>query len=253
MCITRKGDPALRLLTNRGRENHLFALSALARDYSFGLKQITPSNTELGKLLGYYSNIQHEMLSRNAAQQRSGNRPAAPQAFQTLPRAQTPTNGCTTSQVRQRQLGSTTAAQRPAGTMDTSHVSRIHDGTPPPQPRTSTPHAIMPMLQRAAPTTTRRVQHERKAQPARPYPLKDGNEQAGSSLQLSGDSTPHAALAHWTLQPTQPSMKDKPSTQHMPTPARDLPFGAGHEQAKHAMGHMPANIKQNFFDDREML
>jgi len=25
VCITRKGDPALRLLTNRGQENHLFA------------------------------------------------------------------------------------------------------------------------------------------------------------------------------------------------------------------------------------
>jgi len=122
-------------------------------------------------------------------------------------------------------------------------VSRIHDGTPPPQPRTSTPHAIMPMLQRAAPTTTRRAQHERKAQTARRHPLKDGNEQAGSSLQLGGDSTPHAALAHYTLQPTQPSVKDKTSTQHMPTPARDLPFGAGHEQAKLAMDPMSTTSK----------
>jgi len=114
----------------------------------------------------------------------------------------------------------------------------------------------MPMLQRAAPTTTRRVQQKRQAQPARPHPSKKGNEQAGSnSLQMGGESTPHelAALAQCTLQPMQPSMKGKPSTQHMPTPARDLPFGAGHEQAKHAMGHMPANIKQKNFDSREML
>ena len=32
VCITRKGDPALRLLTNRDWENHLFASSVFARD-----------------------------------------------------------------------------------------------------------------------------------------------------------------------------------------------------------------------------
>jgi len=39
-----------------------------------------------------------------------------------------------------------------------------------------------------------------QAQPARPHPLEDGNEQAGSnSLQPGGESTPHAALAQCTL------------------------------------------------------
>ena len=38
VCIIRKGDPALRLLTNRGREKHLFALSVFARDYYFDVK-----------------------------------------------------------------------------------------------------------------------------------------------------------------------------------------------------------------------
>jgi len=39
----------------------------------------------------------------------------------------------------------------------------------------------------------------------------------------------------------------------MPRPARDPPFGAGHEHAKHVMGQMPANNKQTNSDDREML
>ena len=73
------------------------------------LKQITPSNTGLGKLLGYYPNILHEMLHRNAAQPRPGNLPSAPQAFQKPLRAQTQANGCTTSQLRQSQPGATTA------------------------------------------------------------------------------------------------------------------------------------------------
>ena len=109
-------------------------------------------------------------------------------------------------------------------------------------------------LKRATPTTTRRAQHERKAQPARPHPLEEGNEQAGSnSLQLGGESTPHAALAQCTLQPMKPSIKAKPSTQHMLTPARDLPFGAGHEQAKHVRGPTPTTYKQKKSDDRKML
>ena len=110
--------------------------------------------------------------------------------------------------------------------MITTHISLINDGSPSPQPRNSTPHATIPTLQRAAPTTTRRAQHERKAQPERPRPPEEGNEHAGSnSLQLGGESTPHAALAQCTLQPMKPSIKAKPSTQHMLTPARDLPSG----------------------------
>ena len=87
------------------------------------LKQINSIDTGLGKLLGYYPNIQHEMLHRNAAQQRPGYLPSAPQAFQKLLRAQNQANGCTASQRRQSQPGDTTAAERPAGTMDTTHIS----------------------------------------------------------------------------------------------------------------------------------
>ena len=150
--------------------------------------------------MGYYPNIQHEMLYRNAAQQRPGNLPSAPQAFQKPLRAPTQAHGCTTSQLRQRQPGATTATEGSAGTMDTTYISLINDGSPSPQSRNSTPHATMPTLQRVVPTTTRRAQHERKAQPERPHAPEEGNEHAGSnSLHLGGESTPHAALAQYTL------------------------------------------------------
>jgi len=140
VCITRKGDPALRLLTNRGWENHLFALPVFARGNSFGVKTDNSIDTGLGKLLGYYPNIQHEMLHTGAAQQRPGNLPSAPKAPLQQPlRAQTQANGSATSQHTQSQPSDTTAAERPAGTMDTTYISLIHDGPPSPPPRNSTP------------------------------------------------------------------------------------------------------------------
>jgi hypothetical protein len=51
----------------------------------------------------------------------------------------------------------------------------------------------------------------------------------------------------------KPSIKAKPSTQHMLTPARDLPFGAGHEQAKHVMDQTPTTYMQNNSDVRKIL
>jgi len=52
VCITRQGDPALRLPTNRGRENHLFESSVPSqRPPHPDVGQIT-RNTGLGKLLG---------------------------------------------------------------------------------------------------------------------------------------------------------------------------------------------------------
>jgi len=56
-----------------------------------------------------------------------------------------------------------------------------------------------------------------------------------------------------TLQPTSAIPLDKLGTPHMHRRARDLPFGAGHEQAKLAMDPMPANNKQIILDDRGKL
>jgi len=112
----------------------------------------------------------------------------------------------------------------------------------------------MPTLQRAAPTITGRAQLERTAQPPRHHPPEKGNEQAGNnSLQLGSESTPHTASAQHTSQPTKPSTKARPRTQHMLRPTRDPPFGAGHEQAKHVLGQMPTKNNQKKSDDREML
>ena len=61
----------------------------------------------------------------------------------------------------------------------------------------------------------------------------------------------------------KPSIKTKPSTHHMFTPARDLPFGAGHEQAipfgagheqaKHVMDQTPTTYKRKNSDVRKIL
>jgi len=141
VCITRKGDPALQLLTNRGWENHLCASSVFARGNSIGGRTDDSIDTGLNKFLGYYPNNQHEMLHTDAVQQRPGNLPAsAPEASQQKsPRAQKQANpGRPASQRRKSQPGDTTAADRTAGTMDTSHISVIHDGLAPPPPWNST-------------------------------------------------------------------------------------------------------------------
>ena len=106
---------------------HLFAFSVFARGNSIGVGTDNSIDTELGKLLGYYPNNQHEMLHTVAAQQRPGNLPvSAPEASQPQsPRAQNQANpGRMASQRRKSQPGDTTAADRSAGTMDKSRVSR---------------------------------------------------------------------------------------------------------------------------------
>ena len=134
------------------------------------------------------------MLHTDAAQPRPDNLSAsAPKASQQKsPRAQNRANGRTASQRRKSQPSDSTAADRPTGTMDTSHTSSIHDGLTPPSPWNSTPHVTMSPLQQAAPTTMERAQHEHRAQPARHHPSEEGNEQAGSnSLHLGGESAPN--------------------------------------------------------------
>ena len=107
------------------------------------LKQINSIDTGLGKLLGYYPNIQHEMLHRNAAQHDPATCRRRHRRSKNLYWHKTKQTGVRlpTGQRRQSQPGDTTAAERPAGTMDTTHISLIHDETPSPQPRNSTPHA----------------------------------------------------------------------------------------------------------------
>ena len=91
---------------------------------------------------------------------------------------------------------------------------------------------------------------ERRAQQAPHY----GNEQAGSSsLQLGGGSAPAAATPAAARCSLQPASSAKLGTPHMHRQARDLPFGAGHEQAKLAMDPKPANNKQIILDDRGKL
>ena len=194
------------------------------------------------------------MLSRNAAQKRPGNKPSAPQAFQKPLRTQTRPNGCTPSQLRQRQPGATMAMEGSAGTKSTTYTSLIPGGPPSPSPRDLTTHDAMLTLQQAAPATTGEAPPERRAQHARHHSSETGHKHAGSNrLQLGGESTPATASVRGTLQPTKPITPAKLRTPHMPRPAQDLPFGAGHEQDRQAMDLMPANNKQKNSDDHAML
>ena len=103
-----------------------------------------------------------------------------------------------------------------------------------------------------------RAQHEHRAQPARHHPPEEGNEQAGSnSLQLGGESAPHATSVPCTLQLIKPITEAKPSTQRVIMPARDPPLGDGHKQAEHAMGQeqpgLPIKNQHKNSVDREIL
>ena len=122
------------------------------------------------------------MLYTDAAQQRPGNLPAsAPEASQPKPpRAQEQAHpGRPAAQRRKSQLGNTTAADRTAGTMGTSHISVIYDGPAQSPPWNSTPHTSTQTLQQVLDLTKiGRVQHERRAQLVRYNPLGEGHEQA---------------------------------------------------------------------------
>jgi len=108
------------------------------------------------------------MLHTDAAQQRHGNSPAsAPEASQQKPpRVQKQTNpGLPAPQRMNSQLGDTTAADLPAGSMGTSHISMMYGGHTPPPPWNSTPHAVMRTLQQVPdPIKIGRAQHEHTAQ-----------------------------------------------------------------------------------------
>ena len=252
MCIPRKGDPAPRFLTNRGQENHLFALAMFARGHSFSSETDNSSNTGLGKPLGSFPNIQHELLYRNAAQQRPGHRPPAPQTFHHLPRAQT--YGHLTPQLKQKQPGATTAAEGSAGISSTTCISLIPGGPPSPSPLSSTTHPAMALPQQVALTTMGEAQQERRAQQAPHHSIKQGNKHAGSSsLQLGGGSTPPAATPAAVRCSRQPASPAKLGTPHMHRQARDFPFGAGHEQANLAMDPKTVNNKQIILDVRKKL
>jgi len=230
-----------------------FALSMFARDPIVRAGTDNSSNNGLGKPMGFYPNYQHEMLSRNEAQQRPGHRPSASQAFQQLPRAKTAANEYLAPRLMQTHSGATTAAEGPAGTSSTTCTSLIPGGPPLPSPLCSTTHHAGHLPLQAAPTTIGEARQARRAHQALHYSSKRDTEQAGgSSLQLGGRSMPAAATpdaARCTLQPTIVISL----APHMHRPARVIPFGAGYEQAKPAMDPQHAATKQLISDDYEKL
>ena len=225
-----------------------------ARDYSFSSGTDNSSNNGLGKPMGFYPNHQHEMLSRNEAQQRPGHRPSASQAFHPLLLAQTVANEKMTPQPRQNQPGAPTAAEGSAGISGTTCTRLIPGGPPSPSPLSSTTQPDAALPQQAAPTTMGAAPQERRAQQAPHHSIKHGNEQAGrSSLQLGGGSTPAAVTPAVVRCSLQPASSAKLGIPHMHKQARDLPFGAGHVQANLVMDPVTASNKQKNLDDRGKL
>jgi len=194
------------------------------------------------------------MLNRNEAQKRPGIKLSAPMSLQTLPRAQTHPKGCLTLQLKKSQPGATTAAEGSAGTKSTPYTRRIPGGPASPSPLSPTTHDARPTPQQAAPTTLGEAQHARMAQQAQHYSIEKGSEQPGSNgLQLGDRSTPAAASARCTLQLESTTTRAKLRTSHTHWPARDPPFGAGHEQAKLSMNPLPASNKKINSDNRKKL
>ena len=126
---------------------------------------------------------------------------SAPEASQPkLPRAQEQVHpGRPAAQHRKSQLDNTTAADRTAGTMGTSHISVIHDEPAQPPPWNSTPHTATQTLHQVLdPTKIGRVQHERTAQLARYHSLGEGHEQAKSEHKEKPDNTQATTTAQYT-------------------------------------------------------
>ena len=126
---------------------------------------------------------------------------SAPEASQPKPpRAQEQVHpGRPAAQRRKSQLGNTTAADRTAGTMGTSHISVIHDGPAQPPPWNSTPHASTQTLQKVHDLTKiGRVQYERRTQLARYHPLGAGHEQDRSEHKEKPDKTQATTTAQYT-------------------------------------------------------
>ena len=160
------------------------------------------------------------MLSRNEAQKRSGLRPAAPQAFQSLPRAQTVANENMTPQPRQNQYGAPTAAVGLAGLSGTSCTTLTSGGPPSSSPLSLTPHYAEHLPLQAAPTIIGEAHQDRRAyQAPHFYIMRDTEQTGGGSLQLRGRFLPAAAATlavKGILPPTLEISLDKLGNPHMP-------------------------------------
>jgi len=83
-------------------------------------------------------------------------------------------------------------------------------------------------------------------------PVKDSEQAGRNSLQLGDSSTPAAAWVRCTPQLACTTTRAHQSP-HMHGHARDLPFGAGHEQAQLARDLLEASTKKFNSNDRTKL
>jgi len=162
-----------------------------------------------------------------------------------------------TSQPKQHMAGAPTAAAGATRISSTMCTSLSLGKSPLPSPLSTTTPYTKPTLRPTAPTTNGKAPSECRAQQAPHYYNKHGNKQASSSsLQLGGGSTPAAttpAAARSTLQPAITTPRLEPGTPRLYSTARNLPLGAGHEQAEPGLSPLPTTSKKINSDERKKL
>jgi len=103
----------------------------------------------------------------------------------------------------------------------------------------------------------RKAQPECRDQQDPHHRIKKGYKPAGSDrLQPGGGSTPAAAAPAAVRGPLQPDgviSLPELGNLRMHRPARDLPLGAGHEQAERTVDPLPASSTKINSDDRKKL
>mmetsp|Transcript_26000 Transcript_26000/g.38203 ORF Transcript_26000/g.38203 Transcript_26000/m.38203 type:complete len:341 (+) Transcript_26000:119-1141(+) len=225
-----------------------FALSMFARDPIVRAGTDNSSNNGLGKPMGFYPNYQHEMLSRNEAQQRPGHRPSASQAFQQLPRAKTAANEYLAPRLMQTHSGATTAAEGPAGTSSTTCTSLIPGGPPLPSPLCSTTHhaghpSLQHFLQRAS-TGTARAATGHNNLPA----LIASDQPRAAARKRQGQQLPFEQLFASPGPPKKPHISQilpqggGRNPESFPMPTRDHPLWEGNGKASTAPGLMRGGV-----------
>ena len=195
MRITKKGDLPLRISTNRGRENHLFA----SRPSSSAVRQIN-SIHRAWQALGIII-----LLPARDASQRRGAATIRQEAGLGARGVTKPTTGTRTNKPQDSdpkrmnsRPGDTIVASLTDGNMDTPHIIHIHGRHSPPPRLDPTPHGTKSTLQQPYGPANMRQKSKLLAWLGRYHPLGEGHEQARSEHKEKPDNTHATATAQYT-------------------------------------------------------
>jgi len=151
------------------------------------------------------------MLHNDAAQQRSGKKPAsAPEASKKPPRAQERANLkiLTPKCINSRPEGKTVASLTDRN-MDTPHIIHIHGRHSPPPRLDPTPHVTKSTLQQPYGPANMRQKPKLLAWLARDHPLREGHDQARSEHKEKPDNTQTTVTVQYT-HPTLLNSSNRP-------------------------------------------